>query len=144
MDRADPEIEEMMGLEHEGQPLLTPFSLPWYPTMKEAVLAVVERKFGEQGIFRGDIEQGVWKEPQAIAATAQPPSRRAIEATVAYCEYVQRRYGRFPAYAPPFRTVAGYQVGHVDLDFYDRFYRAEALSETQRRHLEDWHGGGSN
>jgi hypothetical protein len=25
-------------------------------------------------------------------------------------------------------------------DFYDRFYRPEALSDTQRRHMEDWHG----
>jgi hypothetical protein len=45
-------------------------------------------------------------------------------------------YGRFPAYAAPFRTVLGYQATHVDEDFYDLFYRPEALSETQRRHAD--------
>jgi hypothetical protein len=40
---------------------------------------------------------------------------------------------------PPFRTVTGFQAAHLDLEFYDHFYRAEALSETQRRHMHDWH-----
>jgi hypothetical protein len=38
--------------------------------------------------------------------------------------------------------VLGFQASHVDVDFYERFYRAEALSETQRRHMEVWHGDG--
>ena len=33
----------------------------------------------------------------------------------------------------PSRLVLGFQVGHVDAEFYDRFYRPEALSERQRR-----------
>jgi hypothetical protein len=64
---------------------------------------------------------------------------RAVEATVAYCEYVWRRYGRFPAYLPPFHTLMGFQAAHLDLDFYERHYRPESLSETHRRHVELWH-----
>ncbi|MGH7888346.1 MAG: hypothetical protein ACREPG_10795 [Candidatus Binatia bacterium] len=62
------------------------------------------------------------------------------EAATAYCEYIYQRYGRFLAYLPPFRTVLGFQACHVDLEFYDRYYRAEALSETERGHTENWHG----
>jgi hypothetical protein len=62
-----------------------------------------------------------------------------VDATVAYCEYIHDRYGRFPAYSAPFRTVLGHQATHVDEDFYHRFYRPEALSETQRQHADRWH-----
>jgi len=50
------------------------------------------------------------------------------------------RYGRFPAYLPPFRTVLGLQAAHLDVGFYDRYYRAEALTTRQRTHLSRWHG----
>jgi hypothetical protein len=63
-------------------------------------------------------------------------SDRAIDATVAYCEYVYKRYGRFPAYSGPFRTVLAYQAHHLDPDFYDRFYRPGALTERQRGHRD--------
>jgi len=60
------------------------------------------------------------------------PSASAVEATAAYCDYVFRRYGRFPAYTAPFRTVIGFQVCRLDVDFYDRFYEPEALSDSVR------------
>jgi hypothetical protein len=37
------------------------------------------------------------------------------------------------------RTVLGFQVSHLDVEFYDRYYRPEALSESQRDHLKRWH-----
>ena len=52
-----------------------------------------------------------------------------------------RSHGRFPAYMPPFRTVLGFQACHLDSEFYERFYRAEALSESDRAHMDKWHGG---
>jgi hypothetical protein len=56
----------------------------------------------------------------------------AVEATVAYCNYIFRRYGRFPAYTAPFRTVIGFQACRLDVDFYDRFCEPEALSPSVR------------
>lgn len=138
--RRDPPVGHALGLEHDGKPLLTPYCPPWYASMEDAVKAVVELKFGADGVFRGGARHGAWREPERVAAAAREPSPAAIEATIAYCEYVYRRYGRFPAYPPPFRTVLGFQASHLDVEFYDRFYRPEALSETQRRHMERWHG----
>ena len=51
-----------------------------------------------------------------------PLSQAAIDATIAYCEYVWGRYGRFPAHLPPFRTVLVYQAHQMDPAFYHRFY----------------------
>jgi hypothetical protein len=128
----------VVGLEHEGTPLLRPYCPPYYPTMEAAVRAVVERKVGPAGIFRGGVIHSAWLDPAAVAA-APAPSEAAVQATIAYCEYVYARYGRFPAYVPPLRTVLGFQVNHVDVEFYDRFYRPDSLTGAQRRHMEEWH-----
>ena len=35
-----------------------------------------------------------------------------------------------------YRTVLGFQACHLDVEFYDTFYRPEALGETQRKDFE--------
>jgi hypothetical protein len=123
-----------LGLERGGDVLLKPYCPPYYPTMEAAVRAFVEYKFGPQGVFRGGAAVSGWREADKVTAEVAAPSEAAIEAAIAYCEYIHARYGRFPAYSPPFRTVLGYQATHVDAEFYERFYRPEALTDTQRQH----------
>ncbi len=103
-------------------------------------MAFVERKFGSRGLFREGIKQSQYKDPATMGAAAKPQRAHAIEAAIAYCEYVHETYGRFPAYTGPFRTSVGFQVVHLDMDFYDKFYRPEAVSDVQREHLANWHG----
>lgn len=126
----DQNLPYPVGLERDGAVLLQPYCPPYYPSMEAAVRALVEHKFGSGGVFRG--ASGAWREPARVASSIPAPSEAAIQATIAYCEYVHGRYGRFPAYSPPFRTVMGYQATHADLEFYERFYRPEAVSRTQR------------
>ena len=47
--------------------------------------------------------------------------------------------GRFPAYPAPFRTSVGFQAAHLDLGFYEKFYRPEALGDAHRTHDAIWH-----
>lgn len=102
---------------------------------RPAVLAFVDYKFGAgRGTFRDGGSATGWRDGAAIQSQVPPPSQHAIDATIAYCEYVYRRYGRFPTSSGPFRTVLAYQAQHMDADFYDHFYRPDALSETQRQH----------
>jgi hypothetical protein len=129
-----------LGLERNGQVLLAPYRPPYHRSMEAAVRAVVELKFGAEGVFRGGTNASAWLEPATIARAAAPPSVAAIDATITYATYVWERYGRFPAYAPPFRTVLGFQASHLDVEFYDRYYRPAALAATQREHLARWHG----
>jgi hypothetical protein len=92
--------------------------------MAAAVDAVVQAKTAS---FHQATRMGAWLDP-ATASRVPPLCPAAIAATKAYCEYLWTRYGRFPAYLAPFRTVVGYQACHLDAEFYDKFYRSEARS----------------
>jgi len=130
--KREPVVDFPLGLERDGSVLLKPFCPPCFPTMKAAVHACIETKFSPAGAYRGGAEQSSWKDPKHCAANIPAPSVAAIDAAVAYGEYVHRRYGRFPAYTAPFRTVIGFQVCRLDLEFYERFYRPEAISDAAR------------
>lgn len=132
----DPVLSYPLGLEKEGHVLLKPFCPPYYPTMAEAVTALVETKFGPEGSYRGGAEQSLWRDANASAAKVPGPSPASVGATTAYCEYVYRRYGRFPAYTAPFRTIIGFQVCRPDPEFYERFFTPDSLSATVRTSTE--------
>jgi len=136
--KKNPVIEFPVGLEKDGQTLLKPYCPPYYPSMEAAVRAVVERKFGPRGVFRGGITGG-WNDPQPIASAADPISERTIDAVIAYATYIHETYGRFPAYPAPFRTSVGFQAAHLDLGFYEMFYKPEALGDAHRAHAATWH-----
>lgn len=118
-------------LTRDGQVLLQALCPPNLPSMSAAVDAMVERKFGRSGVFRGAPAASPWKNPSAVTAAVAPVSDRAIAATKAYVEYVWKHYGRFPAQVPPFRCGLAHQVVHLDPDFYARYYHPDALSDRQ-------------
>jgi hypothetical protein len=128
-----------IGLECNGEVLMKPFCPPYFPSMRAAVEAVVQLKFGPLGVFRGPASSA-WLDPKKVTQQVPYLSDRAIEATVAYCEYLWKRYGRFPVHVAPFRTVVGFQAVHLDAEFYDRFYRPEALGIAQREDFGQWSG----
>lgn len=118
------------------EPLLEALCPPNFESMHDAVMKVVDLKYGVNGALRRKGADSRWVDPDTVKKSIPGPSERAIEATIAYCEYVWNRYGRFPCYMPPFRTVLGFQACHLDLEFYDRFYKAEAVSDLQREDFE--------
>lgn len=130
--RQNPAIPYPVGLERDGDVLLKPFCPPYYKTMAEAVRAVVALKFGSSGIFRNEGQESAWANYAETAKEVPPVSEKTIEATIAYCEYLWKRYGRFPVHMAPYRTVVGFQACHVDVEFYDKFYKPGAVSESVR------------
>jgi len=130
--KKNPQVPYPVGLERNGEELLKPFCPPYFRSMADAVRAVVEIKFGQNGTFRGNAAGTAWANENAVTSQISPLSEAAIAATIAYCEYLIGRYGRFPVYLTPYRTVLGFQACHLDAEFYDRFYRPEALGATQR------------
>jgi hypothetical protein len=104
--------------------------------MAAAVQAVADLKFGPSGIFRSLHPGSAWARHADVIQQVPAHGERAIAATTAYCEYLWRRYGRFPVHMPPYRSVLNFQAGHLDAEFYDRFYQPAALSERQRRDFE--------
>ncbi|MCI0537470.1 MAG: hypothetical protein L0Z50_19820 [Verrucomicrobiales bacterium] len=135
--RRNPVVPFPIGLEHKGEVLLKPFCPPYFHSMRAAVEAVLQLKFGPRGVFRGQ-SGSAWLETQNVTKRIPELSDRAVEATVAYCEYLWQRYGRFPVHLAPFRTVVGFQAVHLDAEFYNRFYQPGALSETQRQDFARW------
>jgi len=132
----DPIVPYPIGLERDGEVLLKPFCPPYFKSMAEAVKAVVETKFGARGVFGIDGSASAWASHSEVAANIPRVSDAAIAATTAYCQYIWNRYGRFPANMPPYRTVLGFQACHLDAEFYDKFYKPEALTESQRRDFQ--------
>jgi hypothetical protein len=102
--------------------------------MEEAVLAFVDYKYrAGAGTFRDGGATSGWQDGAKVQAGIPAYSDETIAATIACCDYIYKRYGRFPAMSGPFRTVLAHQAHHLDLNFYERFYRPEALSDTQRK-----------
>jgi hypothetical protein len=94
--------------------------------MTEAVRTFLDSKFAAgKGTFRDGGANTVWLDAKTVQAAIPEYSGAASDATVAYCEYVHARYGRFPAACGPCRTVLAYQAHRVDPDFYMRFYKPE-------------------
>ena len=141
MLKRDPKVPYPVGLERAGEVLLKPFCPPYFNSMTEAVRAVVDLKFGVNGVFRGPQGDSAWARHAEVVREVPPTSEAAVAATTAYCEYVWKRYGRFPVYMPPYRTVLGFQACHLDAEFYDRFYRPEALGASQRKDFQRQTGG---
>jgi hypothetical protein len=128
-------IPTAVGLERNGEVLIKPFCPPYYRDMEEAVLAFVDYKYAQgTGAFRDGGAATSWRDGSGVQAGIPPYSDRAIAATIAYCEYVYERYGRFPANSGPFRTVLAHQAHHLDPDFYERFYSPGTLTVAQHRH----------
>ncbi len=118
-------VPTAVGLERDGEVLIEPFCPPYYRNMEEAVLAFVDYKYGEgRGTLRDGGAATSWRDGSGVQAGIPRYSDEAVAATIAYCEYVYGRYGRFPANSGPFRTVLAHQVHRLDPDFYDRFYRS--------------------
>jgi hypothetical protein len=126
--KKDLPVPTAVGLERAGETLLKPFCPPYYRNMEEAVLAFVDYKYASgSGTFRDGGQATAWRDGAAIQAAIPAYSDRTIAATIAYCEYIYKRYGRFPANSGPFRTILAYQAHHLDPQFYEKFYRPEAL-----------------
>lgn len=125
----DIELPTAVGLERNGEVLVKPYCPPYYDTMRDAVQAILDSKFSPgRGVFRDGGALTAWRDPKSVQARIPEYSTTAIEATIAYCEYIYGRYGRFPAACGPFRTVLAYQAHHLDPDFYKRFYRTDLVS----------------
>ncbi len=132
----DPDVPYPLGLEVDGKVLLQSYCPPYFSTMSEAVQAVVDLKFKAAEGFQPLRWHSSLLGAEQAAREVEPLSEKAIEATKAYCEYVWNRYGRFPAHLAPFRTVMGFQVAHLDQEFYNRFYRDGVLTRAQSTRFE--------
>jgi hypothetical protein len=114
---------------------------PHFPTMAAAVDAFCARKFGPGGPYHPDTP-GAWTESRAIRSSAQRHDDRFRACVTRQCEYTYETWRKFPGTVPSVWVMNFLQAQHLDLDFYDRFFRPGAILPSHRDHMQAWHGGG--
>lgn len=110
-----------MGLQlAEGNPLqemvldyLTPgclihlYTVPYYPSMDEAIEAFLEDKWGT----RKNLPALPYKHPEKVMAEIPYPSSGKIRRVKEFCRAVYENHGRFPAYLPAVKGSVVIVVG---------------------------------
>jgi hypothetical protein len=112
---------------------------PHHPDMAAAVEAFAERKFGEGGPFHPQTP-GAWSDSPGVRGSAQVHDQ-AFKACVALqAQYIFDTFGRFPGTVPAVFILNYVQAHHLDLEFYDRFFKPGAYLRTHAEHMARWHG----
>ena len=106
--------------------------------MRAAVDAVCERKFGPGGPFHPDTP-GPWKDSLKVRSAAQVHDERFRECVALQAQYVYDTFGKFPGTVPSMFLIMYLQAHHIDLEFYDKFYKPGAYLKTHAMHMARWH-----
>ena len=130
-----------IGLRFKGEHLIKGMSPPYYDTMADAVAAVVDAKFGKDGIYSSEkLFAEIYKDDfgHRYLAEAAVYNSDVIECVRDICTYIYETHGRFPAHCDAIHVPGVWlQVHHVEIDYYERFFR-NGLTDTHRNHHRDW------
>jgi hypothetical protein len=119
------------------------FCPPHYSNMRAAVEAVCERKFGSGGPFHAETP-GPWQDSKQVRSAARVHSEEFRACVTLQAQYVFDTFGKFPGTVPSIFLITYLQAHHLDLEFYDKFYKPGAYLKTHAEHMARWHPQGSN
>lgn len=111
---------------------------PHYADMRAAVEAACQRKFGPGGPFHPDTP-GPWKNSPRVRSAAQVHDDRFKACVALQAQYVYDSFGKFPGTVPSMFLIMYMQAHHLDLEFYDTFYKPGAYLKTHADHMRQWH-----
>ena len=109
-----------------------------FPDMRAALEAFCERKFGPGGPYHHDTP-GPCRASRLVRSAAQVHDEPFRECIALQAQYVYDTFGKFPGTVPSMFVIMVLQAYHVDLDFYDTFYKPGAYLTTHAEHLSKWH-----
>jgi hypothetical protein len=112
---------------------------PHYPDMAAAVEAFAQRKFGPGGPFNSDTP-GAWTDSPGFRGSAQVHDDEFKACVALQAQYILDTFGKFPGTVPTVFIMNYVQAHHLDLDFYDRFFKPGSYLRTHAEHMERWHG----
>ena len=122
-----------------GRPgVMAAYCPPNFSSMREAVEAVAQRKFGTGGPYHPNTP-GPWKDSARVRGAARPHDERFKACVALQAQYVFDTFGKFPATVPSIFAMQYLQAFHLDLDFYDELYAPGAYLESHARHMQRWH-----
>jgi hypothetical protein len=111
---------------------------PHYKDMRAAVDAICDRKFGKGGPFNPETP-GPWTDSKKIRSAAQVHDESFRACVALQAQYVYDTFGKFPGTVPSMFLSTELLAHHIDLDFYDKFYKPGAYLKTHASHIERWH-----
>lgn len=118
--------------------LMEGYCPPHYPDMRSAVDALCQRKFGTGGPFQPDTP-GPWKDSRKVRSAAEPHNERFRECIALQAQYLYDTFGKFPGTVPSMFVIMYLQAHHLDLDFYDKFYKPGSYLKSHAMHMAEWH-----
>jgi hypothetical protein len=116
---------------------------PYYPSMADAVQAIVDSKFGRKGIYE-DVAYftRIFQGERGRKYVAEVPhyDERVVECAKDVCTYIYEKHGRFPAHVDAIYVPGVWlQAHHLDLKYYDTVFK-NGYTQTHRDHERLWHG----
>ncbi|GIP21902.1 hypothetical protein [Paenibacillus sp. J22TS3] len=114
------------------------YTPPHFESMKAAVDAFCDRKFGPGGPFHPDTP-GPWKKSDKVRESAQVHDEQFRAAVTLQAQYVFDTFGKFPATVPSVFSLMYLQTHHLDLDYYDNLFGPNAYLKSHEQHLERYH-----
>ncbi|WP_135611583.1 hypothetical protein [Methanococcoides sp. AM1] len=111
---------------------------PHYKDMKSAVEAFVQRKFGPGGPFHSGTP-GPWKDSPKVRSSAKVHDEHFKECVTLQAQHINDQFGKFPGTVPSIYAMPYLQAHHLDLEFYDKFFKPGFYLNTHAKHMERWH-----
>lgn len=111
---------------------------PYYPDMRAAVEAFVERKFGPGGAYDPNTP-GPWKRSDAVKDSVTPYSDEIVDCLAEIARYVHDKHGKFPGTFNTIVLPGVVQAQHIDTQYYDTHFLPGAYLETHAQHMQRWH-----
>jgi hypothetical protein len=116
---------------------------PFYPSMADAVQAVIDAKYKSGGTYADDAYfHRIFKGDRGETYLKEVPhySDDVIACTKDICTYIYDRHDRFPAHCDAIYAPGIWlQAHHLDLNYYDTLFNS-GYTETQQQHQQRWHG----
>ena len=115
---------------------------PYYPSMADAVQAVIDSKYQAGGTYNDDTYfRRIFQGNRGKSYLSEVPhyTDDVIACAKDICTYLYDRHGRFPAHCDAIYAPGVWlQAHHLDLKYYDTLFNS-GYTETQREHQRRWH-----
>jgi hypothetical protein len=111
---------------------------PHYKNMREATEALAKRKFGDKGVYNPNTP-GAWNDSPKVRENAAPYTEEFKECVALQAQYIYDTYGKFPGTVQSVFCYMYLQAHHLDLDFYNHYFKPGAYLTTHKEHMTRWH-----
>ena len=106
--------------------------------MEEGTETLAERKNGDRDVYHPN-NPGTWCDSPKVRGVSDNHYTNDFEECVVFqAQYIHNIYGNFPATVPSIFDLTYVQAQHIELDFYDNYFKPDTYVTTQKEHMKRW------